>query len=200
MNRHMYFRQQEKNYLAHHGIKGQKWGIRRYQNEDGSLTPEGRERYGTSGNTYNAGNNEFKITYKDDRTTCYETKLKNGSYLDIQRYEKAIPGSTYKGEALTDSKLIKLQNNILNEFDSNVFSKVNELEEDWRKNNDIQEAIADYERDGGKADFKNSKPGFSYNIYQSTNNVEVNWPLNDYDRLHFLVNKNGKISSSVHVT
>ena len=35
----------DRTYLAHHGIKGQKWGIRRYQNEDGSLTPEGRERY-----------------------------------------------------------------------------------------------------------------------------------------------------------
>lgn len=33
-------------YLAHHGIKGQRWGIRRYQNEDGSLTSEGREHYG----------------------------------------------------------------------------------------------------------------------------------------------------------
>lgn len=32
-------------YLSHHGIKGQKWGIRRYQNDDGTLTPEGRERY-----------------------------------------------------------------------------------------------------------------------------------------------------------
>lgn len=32
-------------YLEHHGIKGMKWGIRRYQNEDGSLTSEGRKRY-----------------------------------------------------------------------------------------------------------------------------------------------------------
>lgn len=32
--------------LYHHGIKGQKWGVRRYQNEDGSLTAEGRSRYG----------------------------------------------------------------------------------------------------------------------------------------------------------
>ena len=37
-------------YLAHHGTKGQKWGRRRYQNEDGSLTPEGRARYGTREN------------------------------------------------------------------------------------------------------------------------------------------------------
>lgn len=33
-------------YLAHHGILGMKWGIRRYQNKDGTLTPEGRKRYG----------------------------------------------------------------------------------------------------------------------------------------------------------
>jgi len=34
-----------KTYLVHHGIKGQRWGIRRFQNEDGSLTPLGKKRY-----------------------------------------------------------------------------------------------------------------------------------------------------------
>lgn len=33
-------------FLEHHGVKGQKWGIRRFQNKDGSLTPAGRKRYG----------------------------------------------------------------------------------------------------------------------------------------------------------
>lgn len=31
-------------YLEHHGIKGQKWGIRRYQNPDGSLTEAGKAK------------------------------------------------------------------------------------------------------------------------------------------------------------
>ena len=30
-------------YLAHYGIKGMKWGVRRYQNKDGSLTAEGKK-------------------------------------------------------------------------------------------------------------------------------------------------------------
>ena len=35
------------NELTHYGIKGQKWGVRRYQKSDGSLTPEGEKRYGS---------------------------------------------------------------------------------------------------------------------------------------------------------
>lgn len=39
----------EPNELMHHGIKGQKWHVRRFQNKDGSLTVAGKKRYSTDG-------------------------------------------------------------------------------------------------------------------------------------------------------
>lgn len=51
--------------LYHHGIKGQKWGIRRYQNPDGSLTAEGQKRYGTT-NKYLSAKDVDDISEKND--------------------------------------------------------------------------------------------------------------------------------------
>lgn len=45
MNREDYYGAIHKAHLAHHGIKGQRWGVRRYQETDGSLTSEGQARY-----------------------------------------------------------------------------------------------------------------------------------------------------------
>lgn len=53
--------------LYHHGILGQKWGDRRFQNEDGSWTPEGRERYGKGDDTRTKAKNTYNTQkYKAD--------------------------------------------------------------------------------------------------------------------------------------
>lgn len=46
MNDYRAYVENDYNSIYHFGIKGQRWGIRRYQNEDGTLTQEGRKRYG----------------------------------------------------------------------------------------------------------------------------------------------------------
>jgi hypothetical protein len=55
--------------LYHSGVKGQQWGVRRYQNKDGTLTPEGKIRYGVSidrnGNVKMS--NSGKKLYEEDK-------------------------------------------------------------------------------------------------------------------------------------
>lgn len=46
MNNELYSANDYRYYLAHHGILGQKWYVRRFQNSDGSLTAAGKKRYG----------------------------------------------------------------------------------------------------------------------------------------------------------
>lgn len=54
MNNTFYAPNDYRVYLAHHGIKGQKWGVRRFQNADGSYTSAGKGRYGIGdGKSYN---------------------------------------------------------------------------------------------------------------------------------------------------
>lgn len=69
--------------LAHHGIKGMKWGVRKYQNKDGSLTPAGKKRYDRDV----ADNNARK---KDNRIKIDGPDPKRWTREDVDRTKKVV--------------------------------------------------------------------------------------------------------------
>lgn len=81
-------------YLAHHGVKGQKWGIRRYQNEDGSLTPEGKARL-------NHIPYEARTTYRMNNTSLKRMKADDKS---LQRKYKKNPNDQKLREKIENNK------------------------------------------------------------------------------------------------
>lgn len=63
-------------FLAHHGVKGQKWGIRNYQNEDGSYTAKGRGRYNVK-----EAKSQYKQAVRDRKTAARVFNAKYGHGL-----------------------------------------------------------------------------------------------------------------------
>lgn len=118
MNRHTFFGNTY-GFLFHHGVKGQKWGIRRWQNEDGTLTPEGKEHYRTHDYEFEKGfrfnttvaskygtffDNQPKVNYVYDAGNETDSHI----YKGILTYAKVLNGSQYiatkEYEAVNDLK------------------------------------------------------------------------------------------------
>lgn len=83
-------------FLEHHGIKGQKWGVRRFQNEDGTLTPAGKVRYNDD------------LTKKDvNKMTDEELREANNRIMAEQQFQ-ILTGTSQPGKALTKDNAIKI--------------------------------------------------------------------------------------------
>lgn len=84
------------NVLGHSGIKGQKWGIRRFQNEDGTLTEAGKARYNQDGSR----KNPEKMS---------DTELANANRrLGAESQYRQLTGTTQPGRSINRDTAIKI--------------------------------------------------------------------------------------------
>lgn len=82
--------------LFHHGIKGQKWGLRRFQNEDGTLTEAGKARYNPDGSV------------KDPRDMSNEDLDKSNKRLTAESNYANLTGRSQPRKMMTRDTAIKI--------------------------------------------------------------------------------------------
>lgn len=130
--------------LWHFGILGMKWGVRRYQNKDGSLTPAGEKRY----NRYD---------HLDLRNMSRREKIKNRERIEKLRYRfpHANPNDLLKAEALENERAALARRNADWAFKkwSKEFEKIEDVkgflkdrtldDEEWAKMNEEIRKVED---------------------------------------------------------
>ena len=106
------------NEIYHHGIKGQKWGVRRFQNKDGSLTDKGVKKYATKVYTQDSYNSnktsqgkafdKYTGAHKIVGKAKYETSSNKANKARAEKYlqEKRTPVNKKIGKAI-DKKIAK---------------------------------------------------------------------------------------------
>lgn len=143
---------QKNDYLMHYGTKGQKWGIRRYQNPDGTLTPEGKERYGKMSSVTKMGKYSSKL-YQENRRLYLKRKISKDQYKSNKKEIK----ETYKNALAENSKKLMINDAIksgakigtsigLSEYGKHVTNNATKMLKD-RTGTDITQEASDFKKE-----------------------------------------------------
>ena len=134
------------NELAHYGVLGMRWGVRRYQKKDGSLTPAGKKRYsvdieGAKRNLKEAKKNQNKAY------TEYNKKTLGGMVYNQKATDDYLNSVKKTKWAKDDLKSEKIKTKLNNETKKSA--RRSKLEEYYRNKgmNEEEAAIAAYKRE-----------------------------------------------------
>lgn len=142
--------------LYHYGIKGQKWGVRRFQNEDRTWTAAGKERYGSKNSLersktrlsnkldriYSKTYDEYEKRSKQrDKYVEDEIKKRTGYGYD-EAYEKAA-----EQNKLLDTRKLK--------YDKSLWKQINDVEDEayekfTKGHNQYEDVHREFAKDGEK--------------------------------------------------
>lgn len=96
--------------LKHHGIKGMKWGVRRFQNADGSLTPAGKKRYDSKENFEKQYPEDVKKNLKTAKSSVDKGKkyLNKANDINTEYKNKKEKQMKKEGEAAIRDRVYKM--------------------------------------------------------------------------------------------
>lgn len=199
--------------LYHHGIEGQKHGIRRFQNLDGSLTPAGRARYGvgpardksrwgaskskTSKKTSTSRNaKEEKKTYKPVSEMSDEEikNFLNRNQLETQ-YKEAISKLSEKDKSATKKFFEKTRKELFNKLGTYGAQKLGELLVD--KAMDYARNKMGLKTDQQKKDAKEASDKISDKFRKAFSKTDRLKKLSEEERLKTEIAKNRWIRENV---
>lgn len=90
--------------LFHYGVQGMKWGIRRYVNYDGSLTAEGRRKYGTYQNFARSSEGQ-KMLYQAKNQNGVQAQKKSDHRLKLEAKYQKQGKSKEEAEAAAEKRI-----------------------------------------------------------------------------------------------
>lgn len=111
-------------YLEHHGILGMHWGIRRFQNKDGSLTSAGKNRYKTDDGK---SENKPKLTRAEKKAAKAEAKAAKAEAKAEKEKEQLEEAKTKAIATANVDEIIRLSSNMTTKELQDAMTRVNAL-------------------------------------------------------------------------